>query len=480
VTGVENAPDVVPAASHGASAGELAAALAAGRVTAVELAQLHLGRIAELNPALHAVIAVDEAGALAAAAESDERRRRGHTAGALDGIGVLVKDNIEAIGLPCTAGSRALLDSPPGRDAPLVTRLRAAGMVVLGATNLSEWANFRSTASTSGWSAVGGQTENPWRAGHNTSGSSSGSAAAAAAGLAPLTVGTETDGSIVSPSGACGAVGFKPTRGSVPGAGIVPISSRQDGAGPITRTVADAAALYGVLAGRTVSADGFDPAGCPVAVWTPEGATPAAIEVLQAATRALGGAGCRVTVGHASPGGPFEEAEFDALVAEFAAELPAYLAGRPGPHPRTWEALLAFNRADPVELSRFGDEIFSLAAAAPPLDHPRYLQARATADRSAHQALQDCLGGCELAITLTNLPAWPTGYGAAETQHLSTSSPSAVTGAPSLSLPGGWIEGLPVGISVLGRPGADEQVLAFGRLLEGLLDRPAPRLPELG
>ncbi|MDQ1718015.1 MAG: amidase, partial [Pseudonocardiales bacterium] len=232
---------------------EISELLESGASTALDLTQFYLARIASLNPRLNAVLATDETGALEAASASDARRAAGRTLGPLDGVPALIKDNIEAVGLPGSAGSRALAGSAPTEDAPVVSRMRAAGLVVLGSTNLSEWANFRSTASTSGWSAMGGQTDNPYRAGRNTSGSSSGSAVAAAAGLAPVTVGTETDGSIVSPAGVCGAVGFKPTLGTVPGARIVPISSRQDTAGPITRCVADAAALYGVLAGHEIS-----------------------------------------------------------------------------------------------------------------------------------------------------------------------------------------------------------------------------------
>ncbi|MDQ2958313.1 MAG: amidase family protein, partial [Actinomycetota bacterium] len=230
------------------TAAEAARLLESGALSAVELAEYYLDRIARLDPELNAVLAIAP-DVRAAAEASDARRQAAGTLGPLDGIPLLIKDNIEAVGLPCAAGSRALLGSPPVADAPLVSRLRAAGLVLLGATNLSEWANFRSTSSTSGWSAVGGQTRNPHDRSRNTSGSSSGSAAAIAAGLAPLAVGTETDGSIVSPAGVCGVVGFKPTVGRVPGAGIVPISSRQDIAGPMARTVADARALFAVLAG---------------------------------------------------------------------------------------------------------------------------------------------------------------------------------------------------------------------------------------
>jgi amidase len=455
------------------TAAEAQRLLADGALSALELTEYYLDRIDRLNPRLNAVLAVDAEGARSAAAASDARRRAGESAGPLDGVPILIKDNIEAVGLPGTAGSRALLGSPPAADAPLVERLRGAGLVVLGSTNLSEWANFRSTASTSGWSAVGGQTRNPFDPERNTSGSSSGSAAAVAAGLAPLTVGTETDGSIVSPAGVCGVVGFKPTLGRVPGAGIVPISSRQDTAGPMARTVADAAALFAVLAGVATSAGaGSSLAGRRVALWRPDGMTEDVTAVFDAAADRLRQAGCVLIDTSAPTSSPFEDAEFQALLAEFSVELPAYLSARPGPHPRDWPGLLAFNRADEVELSRFSDEIFGLCAELEGgTESSGYLEHRRTADAACAQALADVLGDCEFALAPTNSPAWPIGYGEAPEHGLLTSSLCAVTGSPSISLPAGTADGLPLGISVLGRRGSDEQLLSFAAELQALLPR---------
>ncbi|MDQ1739506.1 MAG: amidase [Pseudonocardiales bacterium] len=447
--------------------------LTEGALSALELTDFYLDRIKRLNPRLNAVLALDGDGARSAAAASDARRRDGALLGPLDGVPILVKDNIEAVGLPGTAGSRALLDSPPAADAPLVDRLRRAGLVLLGATNLSEWANFRSTASTSGWSAVGRQTRNPFGLDRNTSGSSSGSAAAIAAGLAPLAVGTETDGSIVSPAGVCGVVGFKPTLGRVPGAGIVPISSRQDTAGPMTRTVSDAAALFAVLAGGLPTAEAAQPRGLAdrrLALWRPEEMTDEVMAVFETVAGLLSGAGCVLSEVQAPASSPFEDAEFQALVAEFSVELPAYLRGRPGPHPRDWPGLLAFNRADEVELSRFSDEIFQLCAELQGgIESEEYQQYRRTADEACAQALADVLGDCEFALAPTNSPAWPITYGDAPEHGLLTSSLCAVTGSPSVSLPAGTAAGLPIGVSVLGRRGSDEQLLAFaGELQAGL------------
>jgi amidase len=459
-----------PAEHTAAEAGRL---LATGALTARELTDFYLERISRLNPQLDAVLAVDADAARAAAEASDARRAAGIPLGPLDGVPVLVKDNIEAVGLPGTAGSRALLGSPPDRDAPLVERLRGAGLVLLGSTNLSEWANFRSTASTSGWSAVGGQTRNPFDPGRNTSGSSSGSAAAIAAGLAPLAVGTETDGSIVSPAGVCGVVGFRPTLGRIPGAGIVPLSSRQDTAGPMARTVADAAALFAVLSGSTprpVEAGSL--AGRRVAIWRPEGMTDEVTAVLDAVVERLRQAGCALTDTQAATSSPFEDAEFAALLAEFSVELPAYLRARPGEHPRDWDELLAFNRADEVELSRFSDEIFGLCSELQGgVESEEYRRHRDTADSACRQALAEVLGDAEFALAPTNSPAWPISYGEADEHGLLTSSLCAVTGSPSISLPAGTGSGLPIGVSVLGRRGEDERLLAFAADLQAALPR---------
>src|SRR3984885_1238959 len=236
------------------SVAELRQAMADGRLTATALTRHFLERIEELNPALHAVITINH-DAIAEAAASDDAWESGQPRGPLEGIPVLVKDNVQVAGMPTTAGSPALLSACPP-DAFIVSRLRAAGAVILAKANLSEWANFRSTHSSSGWSSLGGQANNPYVLDRSPSGSSSGSAAGVSAGLAPLAVGTETDGSIVSPSSACGVVGVKPTAGLVSRTGIVPLSPVQDTAGPMAKSVADAAAMLSVLA----AADPDDPA----------------------------------------------------------------------------------------------------------------------------------------------------------------------------------------------------------------------------
>ncbi len=464
------------------TASEAAGLLASGASSAVELAEFYRARIDRIDPSLRAVLAMS-ATALDDAAASDRRRSAGASLGPYDGIPILLKDNIEAVGLPGSAGSRVLAASPVELDAPLVARLRAAGMIVLGATNLSEWANFRSTASTSGWSAVGGQTGNPFDPGRNPSGSSSGSGAAIGAGLAPWAIGTETDGSIVSPAGHCGVVGFKPTAGTVPSEGIVPLSPVQDTAGPLTRTVADAAELWAVLADIALDASGDSMsdgapeslAGVPVSVWRPDGLSAEVGAVLSTVAGWLTSAGAAVRPAPSleKPTGPFADAEFQALVGDFAVALPAYLAGRPGSHPRTWPELLAFNRADEVELSRFGDEIFALAAAADP---ERAASARTDCSARAERELAAVLGDAAFAVTVTNGPAQPIRYGVAEHEAVSTSSLCAITGAPSITLPGMFVDGMPVGISLLARRDQDLDLLRWAAAVEKLL--PEVRYPH--
>src|SRR5215475_10389642 len=297
------------------SVAALSDAMAAGRLTSADLVRFYLERIERLNPASGAVISVSQDAAEQANAV-DRARAEGAELGALAGIPVLIKDNISAEGSPATAGSPALLDAAAA-DAFLVTQLRAANAVILGKANLSEWANFRSTQSSSGWSTLGGQAVNPHGTGRNPSGSSSGSAVAVAAGLAPLSVGTETDGSIVSPASACGIVGLKPTLGLVSRSGIVPITPEQDTAGPMTMCVADAAALLDALAGRDPADEGtqaagqmpgpdggytslLDPGaldGARIGIWRDgsSAAGPASVAVLDAAIARLRACGAQVT-----------------------------------------------------------------------------------------------------------------------------------------------------------------------------------------
>ena len=472
----------------GATVAALQQALSSGSLTSAALTASYLDRIERLNPGLHAVISVS-ANALAEAAASDAARASGTVRGPLEGVPVLLKDNIAAAGLPATAGSPALAGTESG-DAFLVSGLRAAGAVILGKANLSEWANIRSTGSSSGWSTLGGQTVNPRGAGRNTSGSSSGSAAAVAAGLAPAAVGTETNGSIVSPASACGVVGLKPTVGLISRQGVVPISGVQDTAGPMTCCVADAAALLGPMAGpdpadaATARAPGLPGdytafldagalAGARLGIWRDgsKEASRATAAVLDAAVERLRSAGAQIIDPVALPG--LDEAdgpELIALLHEFKHDLNAYLDALPGEHPTTLAELIEFNKrnADQV-LVHFDQDLFEQAeATSGDLSDPAYLTARAEADRIHHAALDGALAEHRLdaVVSLTGGPARLTDHVLGDLSDFSTSGPAAVCGYPSLTVPAGYVGGLPVGISLSGPAWSEPRLIALGYAFE--------------
>ncbi|MBB5957951.1 amidase [Saccharothrix tamanrassetensis] len=484
-----------PAHAHGTGVGfdldaatipQLVRRLDAGTLTSVDLTRAYLRRIDTVDRKVRSVLAVDST-ALAQAADSDRRRKRGHARGPMDGIPVLLKDNIDTRGLASTAGSRAL-SVPPRDDAELVGRLRAAGAVVLGKTNLSEWANFRSTRSTSGWSATGGQTGNPFVLDRNPCGSSSGSGAAVAASLAQVAVGTETDGSIVCPAGQNGVVGLKPTLGAISGDGIVPISVEQDTAGPMARHVVDAAILMSVLdrrgddyrAASSPSSDGLR--GARIGVWRKAGASPEADRVVRDSVSALRRAGATVVDVELPYQDRIDAAEFPALITEFKRDLERYLATRPGA-PRTLSELIAFNEQDPVELSRFGQELFLAARDAPPPTDPTYREQRRTTTTLARRSIDETLAAHELDVIMapTNSPAWKTDYAAGDAYVLGTSTPAAAAGYPNVSVPAGFAGPLPIGVSFMAGHRADAKVLRFAAAFErATRARQAPRyLPTL-
>jgi amidase len=472
-----------------ATVARLRQALDSGSLTSAGLTAFYTDRIERLNPELHAVISVSP-DAPAQAAASDEARARGAARGPLEGIPVLVKDNIAVAGQPATAGSPALARAESG-DAFLVARLRAAGAVILGKANLSEWANIRSPQSSSGWSTLGGQTVNPHGAGRNPSGSSSGSAAAVAAGLAPVAVGTETNGSIVSPASVCGVVGLKPTVGLVSRAGVVPISAVQDTAGPMTRCVADAATLLGPMAGpdpadpvtakaasRPADYTAFlDPgalAGARLGVWRDgsKSAHPATAAVLDAVVARLRSCGAEVVDPVALPGMEQEwDFEVTALLHEFKHDLNAYLAALPGDdHPRTLAELIDFNASQAARvLAHFGQEFFEQAeATSGDLGDAAYLAARGEADRLAHAALDGALTGHRLdaVVSLTSGPARLIDHLLGDSSEFSTSGPAAVCGYPSISVPAGRVAGLPVGVLLAGPAWTEPRLLALAFAFE--------------
>jgi amidase len=463
-------------------------AMSSGSLTSAAATAFYLDRIERLNPSLNAVISVSPR-APAEAAASDAARASGTAPGPLEGIPVLIKDNIAVAGLPATAGSPALAGAESG-DAFLVAGLRAAGAVILGKANLSEWANIRSTGSSSGWSTLGGQTVNPHGTGRNPSGSSSGSAAAVAAGLAPAAVGTETNGSIVSPACVCGVVGLKPTVGVISRAGIVPISGVQDTAGPMTGCVADAAALLGPMAGpdpadeATARAPGLPAdytafldagalAGARLGIWRDgsKAAGPATAAVLDAAVARLRSCGAQIVDPVELPGlDEMDEPELIALLHEFKHDLNAYLAGLPGDHPMTLAELIAFNNRNAGQvLVHFDQDLFERAeATSGDLGDPVYLAARGEASRIAHAALDGALADHRLdaVISLTGGPARLTDHLLGDLWDFSTSSPAAVCGYPSLTVPAGHVGGLPIGLSLSGPAWSEPRLLALGYAFE--------------
>ncbi len=454
---------------------ELHGAMASGQLTARALTLAYLERIDALDAQLGSVIAVHP-DALADAEAHDARRRAGGRPRPLEGVPVLVKDNVAVAGLPTTAGSRALLESMPA-DASLVGRLRDAGAIILGKANLSEWANFRDEHATSGWSAVGGQTRNPHALARNTSGSSSGSAAAVAASLAQVAVGTETDGSIISPAGVCGVVGAKPTFGTVPGAGIVPLSSYQDTPGPIARNVADAAVLHAVLCGTPPpDLHGATLHGARIGVWRPAGLDAGEVtDVFDAALAALSAVGATTTE-VALDVSSIQDAEWPALLTEFRHDIDAYLAAAPDAVARSLAELIAFNKADADELAHFGQSLFEQALAAPDLDDPTYREQRAAATREARAALDRALAGVDAILTPSNDPAWPIDYAAGDVYHVETTTPAAVSGYPSISVPAGFAGLLPIGVSLIGRAFRDDDLWRLAYAFEQAV--PARRAPS--
>jgi amidase len=477
---------------------QLEHAMDAGTLSSVALTSFYLHRIARLNPLLHAVITVNP-DAMALARASDAARGSGHVRSPIEGIPVLLKDNIGTGDRePTTAGSLALVNAK-SPDAFLVTKLRAAGAVILGKTNLSEWANFRSTQSTSGWSAVGGVVNNPYALDHNACGSSSGSAAAAAADLATVTVGTETDGSIVCPSSANGDVGLKPSIGVVSRTGIVPISHEQDTAGPITRNVTDAAVLLGVLQGM----DPADPAtaaaqghtfsdytrflkagalrGARLGIWREgnEGLNSDTDAIFNNAVSKLRALGATVVDPVVPPGlNDIGAPETTALLCEFKHDINAYLAALPGSHPADLAGLIAFDNAHAArEMPFFGQELFQMAQATQP-GSAACVTARQQATSLAQNSINALIKTDHLdaIVAVTGNPAWETDLVLGDHDLIGTSTPAAVAGYPDVTVPAGSAFDLPVGISFMGPQWGEPEVIALAYSFEqGTHARHAPR-----
>lgn len=457
---------------------QLQSAMQSGRHTARSLAQRYLQRADEVDdkgPALNSIIERNP-DALAIADRLDAERKAGRVRGPLHGIPVLIKDNIDtADRMKTSAGSLALADSVAPQDAPLVKRLRDAGAVILGKTNLSEWANFRSTHSTSGWSGRGGQTRNPYALDRNPCGSSSGSGAAVSANLAAAAIGTETDGSIVCPSSACGIVGIKPTVGLVSGAGIIPISKSQDTAGPMARTVADAALLLGALAGTDYSAS-LDAAGLKGArigvARNFFGFHDRVDRLMEEALRALREAGATLTDPARLPSPrALDDSEMDVLLYEFKAGLDAYLARLAGDLPaRSLAQLIEFNQHHgDREMPFFGQELFVRAQAKGPLTDRAYRRALETSRRLARTRGIDAVlrrHRLDAIVAPTGGPAWVTDLVNGDHFGGSSSTPAAVAGYPAVTVPAGFVSGLPVGITFMGAAGSESLLVKLAYAFE--------------
>ncbi len=483
------------------------AAMQSGRVSARRLTEMYLERIERIDrrgAALNSVIETNP-DALNIADALDRERKAGRVRGPLHGVPVLIKDNIDtADRMSTTAGSLALVGAKPRRDAFIVERLRAAGAVIIGKTNLSEWANFRSTHSSSGWSGRGGQTRNPYALDRNPCGSSSGTGAAVSANLALVGVGTETDGSIVCPSGACGLVGIKPTLGLVSRTGIIPISHSQDTAGPMARTVADAVALLQALAAED-PADRVAGNGTTVVVWArgvagsldPASLRGARIGVARkffgfndAVDKLMADAidlmkreGATVVDPADLPThGKFDAAEFEVLLYEFKADLNKYLASlAPGEHPRTLKELIEFNeRHRDREMPYFGQELFVRAEAKGPLTQPAYLKAlRMSKLMSQAQGIDAVMikHRLDALIAPTGGPAWTTDLVNGDHFTGGSSTPAAVAGYPNVQVPAGYVYGLPVGISFFGRAYTEAKLIRLAYAFEqATKHRQPPRL----
>jgi len=495
------APPAVPAPAPDAfeldeaTVVDLQKRMESGQDSSRSLCEKYMARIEALDrqgPALMSVLEINP-DALSIAESLDAERKAGKVRGPLHGIPILVKDNIgTADRMQTTAGSLALMGAIPAKDAHVVTRLRAAGVVLLGKTNLSEWANFRSTHSSSGWSGRGGQCRNPYALDRNPSGSSSGSGTAAASNLCAIAVGTETDGSIVSPSNNCGLVGFKPTVGLVSRSGIVPISHTQDTAGPMTRAVADAAALLTVLAGFDASDPAtrafsgkapvdysafLDPRGLAGArIGVPRkkltGQSPGADRVLEAAIAEMRRQGATIVdPADIATAGRTDDSEFEVLLYEFKAGLNAYLASLGDRTPyKTLKDLIAFNQQNrDREMPYFGQEIFDKAEAKGPLTDKKYVDALAKdkrlsraegIDKTLAKYKLDCLvAPTSGPATLIDLVNGDYGVGG-------SSSLPAIAGYPDVTVPAGDDFGLPVGLSFFAGAGSEPTLFKIAYAFE--------------
>ena len=476
--GRQNTSDLPPFELEEATVAALQGGMKSGWYTARSITELYLARIAAVDkqgPELHSIIELNPDALQIADALDAERKAKGPR-GPLHGIPVLVKDNIDtADRMTTTAGSLALEGSIPPEDSTVAKRLRDSGAIILGKANLSEWANIRSLRSSSGWSARGGQCKNPYALDRNPCGSSSGSAAATSANLTALSVGTETDGSIVCPSGTGGIVGIKPTVGLISRAGIIPISHNQDTAGPMCRTVTDAAILLGALAevdARTDYTAFLDPNGLKgmrIGVSRSHfGFHPSVDKLMESAIDVLKTGGAAVIdPANVDSLKNADDTEVMLMLYELKANLNAYLASLGPKAPvKTLQDVIEFNEkhAD-QELQYFGQELFIQAEEKGPLTDSKYVEALKTIQQLAREQGIDMVmtkNRLDAIIAPTNSPAWVTDHLNGDHFTGGSSTPAAVAGYPNITVPCGSVGGLPVGISFFGRAWSEPTLIKIG------------------
>ena len=471
------------------SAAELSRLLARGEVTSVELVEMSLGRIAALDEGRTRAVIELNPDALEIARRSDRERRRGRVRGPLHGLPALVKDNIDTGDrMLTTAGSLAMTGAPAARDAPLVAKLRRAGAVLIGKANLSEWANARSYRSASGWSGRGRQTRNPHALDRTPSGSSSGSGAAAAAGFAAITIGTETDGSIVSPSSMCGIVGMKPGVGVVSQSGIVPIAASQDAAGPMVRSVEDAALVLGVIAARAADYRRALRGGAlrnkrigvlrePFTGYSEH--TDACYEIALSALKDCGATLVEVEM-PAAKELRTQRVELTILLHELKDGLGRYLRGRRGLAVKSLADVIRWNRAHATsEMPYFRQEFFEEAQKTRGLGARAYREARDTALRLARtEGIDGTMRKHRLAalVAPSNAPACMIDPVGGDKFLGGSTQPAAVAGYPIITVPAGMAFGLPLGLSFFAGPGSEARLLGFAYAFEQTAN--ARRVPE--